>query len=109
MTFLLKPATGLAQAQQDPSCASEIRRLEVESGSGIACSYVHDGFEDIAILSTGDSEIVAAGFRLRGEFCWVRLESGVLKQVLAVRATGLDRDGSSIFRRSGPGPYWAAN
>ena len=109
MTFLLKPATDLAQAQQDTSCAPEIRRLEVESGSGIACSYVHDGFEDIAALSTGDSGIAVAGFRLRGEFCWVRLESGVLKQVLAVRATGLDRGGSSIFRRSEPGPYWAAS
>jgi hypothetical protein len=109
MTFLLQPGKGLAQAQRDTSCAPEIRRLKVKSGSGIACSYEHDGFEDIVVLSTGDSEIAVADFRLRGEFCWMRLENGVLKQVMAVRARGLDRGGAVIFQRSEPGPYWAAN
>ena len=74
-----------------------VRRLKVESGSGMACSYEHDGFEDIAALSTGDSEMTVADFRMRGEFFWVRLEGGVLKHVLAVRACALDRGGSSIL------------
>ena len=83
-----------------------VRRLEVESGSGIACSYEHDGFQDIAALSTGDAEMKVADFRMRGEFFWVRLEGGVLKHVLAVRARALDRRGGSIFRQSEPGPYF---
>ncbi len=83
----------------------DVRRLTLESGSGIACAYEHDGIEDIAVLSTGDSEMAVEDFRLRGEFFWLRLEGGVLKQVLAVRACGLDRGGRSIFRRSEPGPY----
>jgi hypothetical protein len=76
-----------------------VRRLKVESGSGMACSYEHDGFEDIAALSTGDSEMTVADFRMRGEFFWVRLRSGVLQYVLAVRACALDRGGRSILRQ----------
>ncbi|SPF48043.1 conserved hypothetical protein [Candidatus Sulfopaludibacter sp. SbA4] len=88
------------------SCILTVRQLTLQSGSGIACSYEHHGFEDIAVLSTGDSEIVVKDFRLRGEFFWLRLEEGELKQVLAVRASGLDHGGRSIFRRSEPGPYF---
>jgi hypothetical protein len=108
MTFFVLSPDSMAQAP-DGSCAPAIRRLKVESGEGIACSYEHDGFEDIAILSTGDSEIAVADIRMRGEFCWMRLENGVMKQVMAVRARGLDRGGAVIFQRSEPGPYWAAN
>jgi len=97
MTFLV-PAPGA-------SCDPVVRRLAVENGSGIACAYEHNGSEDIAVLSTGDSEMTVADFRMRGEFFWMRLEGGVLKQVLAVRACGLDRGGGNIFRRSEPGPY----
>ena len=86
-------------------CHAAVRQLTVQSGSGIACSYEHHGFEDIVALSTGDSEMAVADFHLRGEFFWLRLEGGVLKQVMAVRACGLDRGGKSIFRRSEPGLY----
>jgi hypothetical protein len=83
-----------------------VQQLTLESGSGIACSYQHQGFEDIAVFSTGDSEITVADFRMLGEFFWLRLDGGVLKQVLAVRARSLDRGGHDIFRRSEPGPYF---
>jgi hypothetical protein len=99
--------TFLVQAP-DRSCDPVVRRLTVESGSGIACSYEHHGFQDIAVLSTGDSEMAVADFRMRGEFFWMRLEGGVLKQVLAVQARSLDRGGTAIFRRPEPGSYWRA-
>jgi hypothetical protein len=108
MTFFALSPNSLAKTP-DGSCIPVIRRLKVEGGSGIACFYEHDGFEDIAVLSTSDSEIAVAGFSLRGEFCWLRLESGVLKQVLAVRARGLERCGRNIFRRSEPGSYLWVN
>jgi len=82
-----------------------VRRLTMEAGSGVACAYAHDGFEDIAVLSTGDSEMAVADFRLRGEFFWMRLEGGEIKQILAIQAMSLDRGGRNIFRRSQPGPY----
>jgi hypothetical protein len=83
-----------------------IRKLTLDSGTGIACSYQHHRFEDIAVLSTGDSEVTVADFRMRGEFFWLRLEGGVLKQVLAIRASSLDRGPRAIFRNSQPGPYF---
>jgi hypothetical protein len=69
----------------------------------IACSYEHDGFEEIAALSTGDSEMSVADFRMRGEFFRARLESGVLQHVLAVRAFALDHGSRNIFHQSQPG------
>ena len=102
------PAAAMTFLLPNGSCDVLVRRLKVESGSGIACSYMHDGFEDIAVLSTADSELAVAGFCMHGEFFWLRLEGGVLKQVLAVRARSLDCGGRNIFRRSEPGPYWGA-
>jgi hypothetical protein len=101
MTFLV------AESRNAGGSACATTRLTLATGSGIACSHRHHGFEDIAVLSTGDSEMAVADFRMRGEFFWLRLEGGVLKQVLAVRACSLDRGGRSIFRRSEPGPYFS--
>ena len=101
--------TFLVRAREDGSRGPVIRRLKVENGSGLACSYEHDGFEDIAVISTCDSEIGVADFRMRGEFFWLRLENGVLIKVLAVRARGMERSGRSIFKRPEPGPYLWAN
>ena len=97
MTFLLP----------GEQCGAAVRQLTLESGSGIACAYEHDGFEDVVVLSTADSELSVAGFHMRGEYFWLRLEGGDLKQVLAVRARSLDRDrdGRNIFRRADPGPW----
>ena len=102
------PASAMTFLLPDKPCDAVVRQLTVESGSGIACSYKHDGFEDIAVLSTADSETAVADFRMRGEFFCLRLEGGVLKQVLAVRAGSLDCGGRNIFRRSEPGPYSGA-
>jgi hypothetical protein len=102
------PAAAMTFLSPDGPCDPAVERLTVESGSGLACSYKHGGFEDIAVLSTGDSEIAVLDFRMRGEFFWLRLEGGALKQVLAVRACSLDRGRGNIFRRSEPGPYWGA-
>ena len=97
MTFLVLTPDGYSEPV--------IRRLTLTSGTGIACSYDHHGFEDIAVLSAGDSEMAVGDFRMRGEFFWLRQEGGVLKQVLAVRAYALEVAGRCIFRRAEAGPY----
>ena len=89
------------------SLHSVARRLQVEDGSGIACAYQHHGFEDMVVFSTGNGEIRAAGFRMRGEFFWLRNENGLLKQVVAIRACSLSHDGRNVFQRSEPGPYFS--
>lgn len=65
--------------------APVVRRLEVESGAAIACSYEHQGLTDIAVLSSGESDVQVAGFVMRGEFFWLRMERGLLRQTFAIR------------------------
>lgn len=105
ITFLVPPSNdeGVSDGSSDPA----VWRLLMESGSGIACSYGHNGFEDIIVRSNGKSEMSVTDFRMRGEFFWLRLEGGVLKQVLAEGACSLDRAGTRIFRRSEPGTFWS--
>jgi hypothetical protein len=99
------PAAAMAFLLPDGRRGAAVRQLALESGSGIACSYEHHGFQDIAVLSLGDSEMTVADFRMRGEFFWLRLKGGALKQALAVRARSLARGSEDTFRRSEPGPY----
>jgi len=86
MTLLAPPATGAV-----------LRRLPVEEGNAIAWSYSHRGFEDLAVLSTGDSEIRVADFRMQGEFFWLRLESGALKRAITIRAGSLNHNGRNVL------------
>ncbi len=83
------------------------RRLQVDDGRAIACAYAHHGFEDLVIFSIGAGEICVAGFRMLGEFFWLRTEGGFLKQVVAIRACSLSHDGRNVFRRSEPGQYFS--
>jgi hypothetical protein len=103
ITLLAPFQTALENASLHPVA----RRLEVEDGPGIACAYRHHGFEDIVVFSTGDSEMRAAGFRMLGEFFWLRTEHGNLKQVVAIRACSLSHDGRNVFQRSEPGPFFS--
>jgi uncharacterized heparinase superfamily protein len=65
--------------------APVVARLKVDSGAAIACSYEHQGFTDIAVLSSGESDVHVAGFEMRGEFFWLRMERGLLRQTFAIR------------------------
>jgi hypothetical protein len=94
------------EAFGDRSLNPVVRRVSVADGKGIACAYEHDGFEDIVIFSAGNGEIQAAGFRMEGEFFWLRTEAGILKQVAAIRACSFSHDGRNVFQRSEPGPYF---
>lgn len=88
------PTSSAAMTFLAPSMkAPIIKRLEIEAGSAIACSYEHASFRDIAILSTGDSEVRVAGFRMRGEFVWLRTEQGVVTRTLAAPGSSFSREG----------------
>jgi hypothetical protein len=95
------------EAFADGSLNPVVRRLKLEDGKGIACAYEHHGFEDIVVFSAGNGEIRAAGFRMQGEFFWLRTENGNLKQVAAIRACSLSHDGRNVFQRFEPGPYFS--
>jgi hypothetical protein len=68
-----------------------IRRLKVDAGQAIACIYHHGPFQDVAVFSTGSTEVEVAGFRMQGEFFWLRMEGRVLKRSLSIRGRLLDR------------------
>jgi len=95
------------EAFADGSLNPMVRRLKLEDKKGIACAYTHHGFEDIVIFSAGNDEIRTAGFRMKGEFFWLRTEQGILKQVVAIRAWRLSHDGRNVFHRSEPGRYFS--
>jgi hypothetical protein len=93
----LEPSLALGVRMTGPASAASITlvapvmkapvvtRLKVDSGTAIACSYEHQGFTDIAVLSSGESDVHVAGFVLRGEFFWLRMERGLLRQTFAIR------------------------
>jgi len=80
MTFLVPGATLIPN-----SGTPEIQRLDMDAGSAIVCIYRHGAFEDIAVFSTGTSEVEVAGLRMQGEFFWLRMEGDVLLQSVAIR------------------------
>ena len=69
-----------------PACPV-IQRLTVDAGNAIACAYDHGPFKDVAVFSIGTSEVEVAGFRMQGEFFWLRMAGRVLKKALAITRT----------------------
>ncbi len=74
-----------------------VRTLEVEGGPAVACSYEFDRFTDIAIWSTGASEVSVGRLRAQGEFFWLRMEGGALMQKLAIGAHSLSFDSRNVL------------
>jgi hypothetical protein len=66
-----------------------IRRLKVDAEDAIACLCRHGNFDDIVVYSAGAAEIAVANLRMRGEFVWLRMERGAIRQVVAVRTSSL--------------------
>jgi hypothetical protein len=62
-----------------------VERLDVDAGSAIACAYYSGPFKDVVVFSTGTSEVQAAGFRMQGEFFWLRTEGRVLRKAVVIR------------------------
>ncbi len=78
-----------------------VKRLSVEAGeergNSVACSYQDGGFRDIVVSSDGHSEIGVAGFRMKGEFFWIRTDHGAVRQALAVRASLMSCHGRNLL------------
>jgi hypothetical protein len=77
--------------------APVVTRLKVDSGEAIACSYEYQGFTDIAVLSSGESDVQVAGFVMRGEFFWLRLEQGLLRETFAIRGGRITRAATNLL------------
>ena len=96
MTFLAPLQTG-----------ATLQKLPSPGGNVLACRYKHDAFEDLAVFCGDDLAFEIEGFRMRGEFFWLRRDLGGLRQVVAVRARSLfDDNGNSVFQRPDAGSYF---
>jgi hypothetical protein len=85
-TITGRPGDSAAMTFLAPRVATPaIERLHLNTGSAIACAYRHFGYRDIAVYSTGRSEVEVAGLRLRGEFFWLRMEGQIVRKAVAIR------------------------
>jgi hypothetical protein len=84
-----------------------LRKLSPGGGNVLCCRYQNDGYDDLAVLCMDDHSVEVDGFRMHGEFFWLRSEAGTLRQVIAIRARSLFAHGASIFQQSEAGPHFS--
>ncbi len=83
-----------------------LNRLPLDDGDcldrdcAVACSLQQGSVEDIMVSSEGKSELAVAGFRMKGEFFWIRMEHGEVRQTFAVRPAWLTRGNRDLLDRS---------
>jgi hypothetical protein len=88
----------------------------LEHDGSVACSLQQAGVEDIVVSSEGKSELAVAGFRMKGEFFWIRMEHGEVRHTFSVRAAMLRRGSRDLLDGSRDpsgalveNPIWAAS
>ena len=85
------------------------RRFQANGGNAIAAAISDGDYDDISIMSSGDSELKLIDYTMRGEFFWMRLQNGSLKQLLAVNAHRFSCAGETIFEGRETIPYVMAH
>ncbi len=85
------------------------RRFQANGGNAIAAAISDGDYDDISIMSSGDSELKLIDYTMRGEFFWMRLQNGTLKQLLAVNAHSFSCAGETIFEGRETIPYVMAH
>jgi hypothetical protein len=78
------------------------RRFDLEDRSAIASAIRDGNYDDIAVMSTGHSELQLIDCSMKGEFFWLRTENGALKQLFAVNATAFSYAGENVFESREP-------
>jgi hypothetical protein len=88
--------------------ASPSRRLQAAGGRAIV-SAIRDGeYDDIAVMPIDDAELRLVNSVMRGEFFWMRMKDGVLKQLFAVNARTFSYAGETVLEEIEPAPYLMA-
>ena len=67
-----------------------INRIPLESGRGVACTFERDGIRDLAVFTPDGNETHVAGLHTKGDFFWMRTESGAIRAAAAIRATDFE-------------------
>ena len=85
------------------------RRFDMGDRSAIAGAIRDGNYDDVAVMSTGRSELQIIDCSMQGEFFWLRTQNGVLKQLFAVNATAFSYGGENVFESREPNPYVVAH
>jgi len=88
---------------------AKLRKLSPAGGKVLSCLYENEGREDLAVFCRDGCPIEIDGFRMHGEFFWLRREGGRLRQVVAIRALSLFDLGEPVFQQVEPGPHFSAH
>jgi heparinase II/III-like protein len=89
--------------------SSRSRRFDMGDRTAIAGAIRDGNYDDIAVMSTGRSELQIIDCSMKGEFFWMRTENGALKQLFAVNATAFSYAGETVFESREPNPYVVAH
>jgi Heparinase II/III-like protein/Heparinase II/III N-terminus len=73
------------------------RRFDLGDRSAVAAAIRDGEHDDIAVVSSGRSELHLIDCAMKGEFFWLRTENGVLKQLFAVNARAFTYGGEKVF------------
>jgi hypothetical protein len=84
---------------------SHSRRFQGGGGRVIAAALRNSDYDDVAVMSMEDADMQLLDCSMRGEFFWMRLENGTLKQMLAVNARKFSYAGERIFESAEVIPY----
>jgi hypothetical protein len=89
--------------------ACTVRSLELAGGTAVGCTIVRGRRTDLFVVSPEASEVTAAGFRMAGEFFWIRTDDNSIGQFLAFEARHLSVKSKIIFDTREPVPYLSDN
>jgi hypothetical protein len=81
------------------------RRFPGGAGKVIAVALRNGHYDDVAVMSMEDADMQLIDCSMRGEFFWMRLENGTLRQLLAVNAHTFSYAGEQVFQSAEVIPY----
>jgi len=85
--------------------AVTVQRLDLAEGAGAGCTITRGARTDLFVISPDGSEVTAAGFRMVGEFFWIRTVGNSMKHFLALEAKHLSAKNKIIFNTREQVPY----
>lgn len=89
--------------------AVTVRRLEFAGGTAVGCTITRGRRTDLFVVNPEASEVTAAGFRMAGEFFWIRTIDNSIKQLLAFEAKHLSAKNKIFFDTREPVPFLSDN
>ncbi len=87
------------------SSVATMRRLEPEGAPAVACSIARGPRTDLFVVNPDGGEVTVAGFKMAGEFFWIRTVDNSSDQFLALEAKHLSANSRTIFDTREPLPY----